>query len=85
MKKELLPADAATIEALYERGDNLTFQWDIPDAMNYIFDLCGGNPSEFRVVSKTACLELEDVCIQFFSDGTLFFFYIANHKKIERF
>lgn len=85
MKKELLPADAATVEALYERGDNLTFQWDIPDAMNYIFDLRGGNPSEFRVVSKTACLELEDVCIQFFSDGTLVFSYMANPKKIERF
>lgn len=85
MKKELLPADAATVEALYERGDNLTFQWDIPDAMNYIFDLRRGNSSEFRVVSKTACLELEDVCIQFFSDGTLVFAYMANPKKIERF
>lgn len=85
MKKELLPADAATVEALYERGDNLTFQWDIPDAMDYMFALRGGNSSEFRVVSKTACLELEDVCIQFFSDGTLVFAYMANPQKIERF
>ncbi|MGN1079272.1 MAG: hypothetical protein ACI4TE_03770, partial [Alphaproteobacteria bacterium] len=85
MKKELLPADAATIEALYERGDNLTFQWDIPEAMHHIVDLRRENSSSFRIVSKTALLELEDGCMQFFSDGTLVFSYTANPQKIERF
>ena len=85
MKKELLPADATTIEALYERGDNLTFQWDIPDAMNYIVDLRREDSSGFWIASKTARLELDETCIQFFSDGTLVFSYMANPQKIERF
>ena len=85
MKKELFPADATTIEALYERGDNLTFQWDIPDAMNYIVDLRREDSSGFWIASKTARLGLDETCIQFFSDGTLVFSYMANPQKIERF
>ena len=85
MKKELLPADATTIEALYERGDNLTFQWDIPDAMNYIVDLRRDDSSGFWIASKTARLELDETCIQFFSDGTLVFSNKSNPQKNKRF